>query len=222
LRKHVLATPDLVALVAEWVTTEHGGIIVKRRSSLALAAGALLAATLPGAVAAQDEVENVPVLYVVSAGSGSVEGDTPTLDAVPSVLWFTDQPDRWAGQIEPADLEALWAEGQDGFADDPPNAVLSILDTDTTADAVIELIGIASHTDHVGAPDDMAFTFEVLDGELPDGAIGTASLFIEDWEGTRSTSRDARERTGAGEIEQGEPVRRLDGLILNFRTVSGR
>lgn len=124
----------------------------------------------------------------MAAGSGSVDGDTLMLDAAPSVLWFTDQPDRWAGQIEPADLADLWAEGQDGFADDPPDAVLSILDADTAADAVIELTGIASHTAHVGAPDDIVFTFEVLDGELPDGAIGTATLFIEDWEGPRSAS----------------------------------
>ena len=47
------------------------------------------------------------------------------------------------------------------------------------ADAVIELTGMLSETDIAGTGDDMSFTFEVIDGELPQGAIGTASLLID-------------------------------------------
>ena len=113
---------------------------LKKRLMMALAASALIAAMLPGAVAAQDENEEVSLLFVVSTGSGSVEGDTLTLDAVPSVLWFTDRPARQAGHIEGTDLVDLWGLGEDSFADDPPNAVLSVLDDDTVADAVIDLV----------------------------------------------------------------------------------
>ena len=152
-----------------------------KRSSLALAAGGLMAAMLPGAVVAQDGTETGSLLFVVSTASGTVDGDTLTLDAVPSVIWFTDRPARDAGHIEPSAFAALWNEGQDSFAADPPNAVVSILDEDTIADATIELNSIVSLTDIVGAGDAMAFTFKVIDGELPQGAIGTVSLFVDDF-----------------------------------------
>jgi hypothetical protein len=144
---------------------------------MALAAGALVAAMLPGVALAQDDAtdtaEDVSLLYVVSSNTGSVDGTTLTLNAVPSVIWFTDRPARGAGHIAPSELVELWAEGEDSFADDPPNAVVSLLDEDTVADAVIEL------TDITAEGDNLAFTYELLDGELPVGPIATASLFID-------------------------------------------
>jgi hypothetical protein len=58
------------------VLATHEGTVVKKRLSLAPAAGALVAAMLPGAVAAQDdEAEDISLLFVVSTTSGSVEGE---------------------------------------------------------------------------------------------------------------------------------------------------
>jgi len=170
---------------------------VKKRMSLALVAGGLMAAMLPGAVAAQDDQdEGVSLLFVASAASGNVEGDTLTLDAVPAVLWFADRPDRGAGHIEPSDLADLWTDGADSFADDPPNAVLSLLDEDTIADAVIELTDITA--DGV----ELAFTFELLDGELLDGPLGTASLFI-DGSGTTNTGDMNSGNVNTGDYNSG-------------------
>ena len=162
---------------------------MQHRMSLAVVTSLLMVAMLPGVAAAQDETRDVSLLFVVSTTSGSIDGDTLTLDAVPSVLWFTDRPERHAGHMEPAAFANVWTEGQDSSANDPPNAVLSILDEDTTNDAVVELTSVASLTDSAGAGDDMAFTFEVLEGELPQGAIGTASLFIDSFIEAFASSR---------------------------------
>ncbi len=169
--------------------------------AMALFAGALMIAMLSGAVAAQDgEAEDVSLLFVVSTTSGKVEGQTLTLEAVPAVLWFTDRPERGAGHINPSDLADIWTAGEDSFTDDPPNAVLSLLDEDTVADATIELTGVTAESA------DLAFTFELLDGELLDGPLGTASLFI-DGSGTTNTGNLNSGGTNTGDLLGSLPQR---------------
>ena len=143
---------------------------------------ALLLALAPASALAQDpdhviDGSQAPIelLFVMSAGSGSVEGDTLTLDAVPSVIYFSDRPARISGHMSVEDFVAGWDQGDDSFAADPPNGVISLLGAEDTVpqDSVIELTSAELDGDA------LRFGFIVLDGSLPEGAFGPASLFLD-------------------------------------------
>lgn len=90
------------------------------------------------------------------------------------VLFFSDRPERLAGHMKLADYLQEWTKGKDNFGDDPPNATLSVYEpgqTDNTL-AVVEL------TDPVIDGDDLIYTYEVLDGTVPE-AGGATTLFID-------------------------------------------
>ena len=70
--------------------------------------------------------ENPEFLYVLSATSGSFEGDTLTLRDVPLVIYFSDRPNRIAGHMSLKKFVKLWGKGKNSFKKDPPNATLSI------------------------------------------------------------------------------------------------
>ncbi len=46
-----------------------------------------------------DDSKNTGYLFVLSATSGSLKGDTLTLNGVPNVIYFTDRPARKVGHI---------------------------------------------------------------------------------------------------------------------------
>ncbi len=149
---------------------------MRRAAAAALALGILALVPMP-AVAQQDHVidesDEPSFLLVVSAGSGSVEGSTLTLVGVPSVIYFSDRPVRIAGQRSVESFVATWDQGDDSFAADPPNAVLSLLDAEGVEDSVIELTSAELDGDA------LRFGFTVLEGSPPEGAFGPASLFID-------------------------------------------
>ena len=155
------------------------------RIRAALAGVLALAFLLPaGAVSAQDASpvpEDASYLFVVSAPSGMADGATLTLHDVPTVTWFTDRPYRAAGQISPAMLDGFWPELVAAFDGVAPNAVLSVLGQDAVTNTVIELTGVDAVTmDETGSVADIVLRYTVVDGELPTGEIGVASLFIDD------------------------------------------
>ena len=65
-----------------------------------------------------------------------------------------------------------WGDGDDSFADDPPNAVLSIFTEDEIHDVVVVLGNPALDGDQ------MSYNVEILDGEMP-ASGGASSLFID-------------------------------------------
>src|SRR5664279_6128600 len=73
-----------------------------------------------------------------------------------------------------AQFVQMWTEGPNSFQEDPPNAVLSCVDTgsDVPNDAVVVL------RDPVAGPDSISYSIEVLDGEVP-AESGAVSLFID-------------------------------------------
>ncbi len=148
---------------------------MRRRATILTAA--FLMALVPASVLAQDhvieETAEPSFLLVVSAGSGSVEGDTLTLEGVPSVIYFSDRPVRTVGHRSIEAFVAAWGQGEDSFAADPPNAVLSLLDPDAVEDSVIEL------TSAVLDGDALRFEFTVVEGSPPEGVFGRASLFMD-------------------------------------------
>ena len=69
--------------------------------------------------------KNTSYLLVISGTSGSLDGDTLTLNGVPTVIYFSDRPDRVAGHLSLEKFVESWNRGSDSFKADPPNATLT-------------------------------------------------------------------------------------------------
>jgi len=74
-----------------------------------------------------DDSKNTRYLFIISGTSGSLDGDTLTLNGVPNVIYFSDRPARKVGHISVSEFIGMWDKGVDSFKADPPNATLSIL-----------------------------------------------------------------------------------------------
>jgi hypothetical protein len=143
-----------------------------RRRLLAGAAGlAALAAALPGRAA--DDVADF--LFVQTAREMAFDADQNrlTLRGVsPVTLFFSDRPERVAGNMATAKFIPFWSEGSDSFLADPPNADLSILEDGALRQAVVVL------RDPVLEGEDLHYTVQVIGGEMP--VLGSdVSIFID-------------------------------------------
>lgn len=116
--------------------------------------------------------EYVEYMFVFGAKSGSVEGDTLTLNGVPNVLYFSGRPYRIAGHMDADTFVKVWSDGKDGFNNDPPNAVLSMMGDHGAFNVVVELLGVKAVGDAV------SFKIRKLDGELQK-EFGEAALFVD-------------------------------------------
>lgn len=111
-------------------------------------------------------------LYVLSGTSGKMEGESLTMSGMPSVIYFADRPSRIAGHMSVTDFTELWNASSDSFKADPPNAVLSIMDSDKANNYVVELMDAEAKDSTV------KFKIRVLKGAPPD-SFSTASLFVD-------------------------------------------
>ncbi|MCP4229152.1 MAG: hypothetical protein GY771_03265 [bacterium] len=127
-----------------------------------------------------NESENPQFLFVLSAESGSYEGETLTLTGVPSVVYFSDRPYRISGHLSLQEFAENWEEGVDNFTVDPPNATLCTFNDNGDNNVVIELIGAP---DILG--DSIIFRVRVLLGNLPE-MISVSSLFIDVYRNRRT------------------------------------
>ncbi len=119
-----------------------------------------------------NESENPQFLFVMSAVSGSYDGETLTLTGIPSVVYFSDRPYRIAGHMSIQEFVELWEEGANYYEVDPPNATLSILEEDGAIDVVLEL------TNQLLIENGVTFDITILDGEIP-VSFDSSSLFID-------------------------------------------
>ena len=124
-------------------------------------------------VYAQPTATTPELLFVQNAEGVVYENETLTLKGVsPAVIFFSDRPKRVAGHVAlPGFLDA-WDEGKDSFADDPPNAALSIVGNGQVSNLVVEI----SNPQLQG--DELTYNVRVLEGEPP-ATGGTSSLFID-------------------------------------------
>jgi len=130
---------------------------------------------LPGLVFAEnviDDSKNTGYLFVISGTSGSLDGDTLTLNGVPNVLYFSDRPARKAGHMSLSEFIEMWNKESDGYKADPPNATLSVLKKDGTNNIVVELMSVEQKSGSV------VFKVAVLEGTIP-GHFKAASIFID-------------------------------------------
>jgi len=117
--------------------------------------------------------KEIEALYVQSAHGMSYQDGVLTLQGIaPTTILFSDRPDRITGHVPSAEFFDSWGEGDDSFADVPPNAVLSILTEDEINDVVVVL------SDPALDGDQMSYSVDILDGEMPVSG-GPSSLFID-------------------------------------------
>jgi hypothetical protein len=122
-----------------------------------------------------EELEAEESMFVQSAQGISSDGGTLTLEGVtPSTLYFSDRPQRVTGHMATTDFVDLWGEGENSFATDPPNAVLSFLEPggEVPEDAVVVIREPQLEDGR------LSYSIEVLDGAVP-AAAGPVSLFID-------------------------------------------
>jgi hypothetical protein len=114
-------------------------------------------------------------LFVQTAKSMSYDPATQQLtliDASPTTLFFSDRPERIAGNMTTERFIPFWSTGTDSFLSDPPNADLSILEDGTLTQVVVVL------QDPTLEDGNLTYTVEIVDGEMP--ATGNnPSLFID-------------------------------------------
>ncbi len=129
---------------------------------------------LPGLVFAEnviDDSKNPGYLFVLSATSGSLKGDTLTLNGVPNVIYFSDRPAREAGHMSLSNFIEMWNKGSDNYNVDPPNATLSVLNKEGAKNVVVEIMSVEQKRGSV------VFKVAVLDGRSPE-SFKTSALFI--------------------------------------------
>jgi len=121
------------------------------------------------------ELEEIEAMFVQVASGMTTEGDRVTLHGLaPATLFFSDRPQRVVGHLTAQQFVDEWDKGENSFAADPPNAVLSFLETgdDTPEDAIVVIKNPGLEGDKI------TYTVQVLEGSLPASAE-SCSLFID-------------------------------------------
>ena len=127
-------------------------------------------AELEETLAAGDEVE---FMFAQTSVAATVADGRINLAGVsPMTLFFSDRPHRLTGHLPTDEFISQWGEGDDSFATNPPNALLSLFEQDSVNDVVVIL------TDPRLSEGDLSYAVEVTDGELT-ASDGPASLFID-------------------------------------------
>lgn len=122
-----------------------------------------------------EELEAEESMFVQTAQGLTSDGSTVTLKGVtPSTLYFSDRPQRIVGHMATTDFVDLWAEGDNSFEEDPPNAVLAFLEPgdEVPEDAVIVI------RDPRLENGQLSYSIELLEGSVPRQA-GPVTLFID-------------------------------------------
>lgn len=112
------------------------------------------------------------LLFVQSAHGARIDGSTLTLTRVsPGVVFFSDRPQRFAGHVRLAGFMQAWGEAGDSFANDPPNANLSVLGKGEVTNTQVVLRNPTLNGS------DLTYEIEILGGDKP--GTGEAALFID-------------------------------------------
>jgi hypothetical protein len=112
-------------------------------------------------------------LFVQNAESITYADGKLTLKGVnPITVLFTDRPVRAAEHMKTKQFIPFWSKGKDSFLKDPPNAALSILDSEKMEDIVVTL------HDPVLNGKDLTYSVDIVEGEMPASATNV-SLFID-------------------------------------------
>ena len=130
----------------------------------------------------EQQLEDMEALFVQTAASMTSDPGrhkhgkvTITLHGLsPSTLYFADRPQREVGHMLSRDFVANWAAGDNGFADNPPNAVLSFAEQ---GDSLPEDAVVVLQDPHLDG-DALSYSIKLLDGIVPP-TTGPCALFID-------------------------------------------
>ena len=152
--------------------------MITRREFLATA---LVAPVFPlGSAMAQgvkekEQAKQADFLFVQTAKGMSFDKSTNklTLDGISSsTLFFSDRPERIAGNMKTTAFVPFWSKGKDSFLKDPPNADVSILE----GDKLQQVVAVLQSPELKG--DTLVYSVKVLQGDMPvKGA--DVSIFID-------------------------------------------
>jgi hypothetical protein len=152
-----------------------------RRNFIATTALLAMAALLISILSlAQDKEDKVQLMFVQTAEDLKADDETLRLVNVgKQTLYFSDRPKRIAGHLTMQAYMDEWkaGEGPDNFADDPPNATLSVYESGN-AENTLTVVEI-SHPVIDG--NDLIYQYKLIEGTMPK-AGGATALFI-DWIG---------------------------------------
>ena len=86
----------------------------------------------------EQQMDQIEALFVQSAHGLTSSAGTVTFHGLAhATLFFADRPQRVVGHLSSRKFVDQWGEGEDSFAEDPPNAVVSFLeDGDETPEEV--------------------------------------------------------------------------------------
>jgi hypothetical protein len=144
-----------------------------------VAASSLAASSLaffkPASAQTPENPKEADFLFVQSSKGLTFDKATNklTLTGVsPVTVFFTDRPERIAGNMKTVSFIPFWSEGKDSFKSNPPNADISLIEGNKLTQIVVEL------QDPMLAGDDLAYTIKVLQGDMPAKAADV-SVFID-------------------------------------------
>lgn len=124
----------------------------------------------------EQELDEIEAMFVQSAPEASVTDGVLTLhDVSASTLFFSDRPKRVVGHVSSTMFVDMWDEGQNSFAEDPPNAVLAFLESGD--DVPEDVVTVIRNPRMDGAA--LSYDIEVLEGTMPAPAKGGVTLFID-------------------------------------------
>jgi hypothetical protein len=121
------------------------------------------------------QLEDIEALFVQTAASMTSDGGRITLQGMsPSTLYFSDRPQREVGHMSSRQFVDVWGEGDNSFAANPPNAVLSFAEP---GDRLPEEAVVVIQDPHLEG-DVLSYSIKLLDGTVP-SASGPCALFID-------------------------------------------
>ncbi|MGE5229429.1 MAG: hypothetical protein ACM3MJ_06890 [Deltaproteobacteria bacterium] len=109
-------------------------------------------------------LEDIEALFAQTARELTTDGDKVTFHgASPATLYFSDRPQRVVGHLTTKQFVDEWGKGENSFAEDPPNAVISFVEKgdQTPEDAIVVL------KDPQIDGDSLTYTVDMLEGSLP-------------------------------------------------------
>jgi hypothetical protein len=119
-------------------------------------------------------------LFVQSADGGTLTDSVLLLSGVSeTTVWFSDRPERRAGQTSTASFIESWGDGTDSFTGDPPNADFTCEVNGETVNRVVTLL------DPILEGDDLSYATTIVpsvSGENDSGDItcdGASHLFLD-------------------------------------------
>ena len=121
------------------------------------------------------QTDQIEAMFVQLAHGLTNEDNRVTLHGLAhSTLFFADRPQRVVGHVNTATFVNEWGMGENNFAEDPPNAVLSFTETgDTIPEEATVVLRNPQYLD-----DALSYQIEILEGSVP-AKGGPCSLFID-------------------------------------------